>query len=103
MTMLMILAPVDSQEKAAKQLDDFTRLDPEVVLQSTKAVSVCGVSGTRIVGSNDKRGLQFDYLNVVYRSGNTTFPIQVRNQMNLADVPLFSVDVDKILGGFQVS
>jgi hypothetical protein len=103
LTMLMSLDPAPSYEQAQEQLNSFTNIVGPVKITHDEALEICGTKATRLIGTAEERGQQYDYLNVTYHSGDNYYPVQLRNQMKLSDVPLFSADIDVMFQGFQIS
>ncbi len=103
LTMLMPLDPASSREHALAQLDSLNEIDPSVTIIHNETVEICGNQATRLIGTTGERGRQYDYINLAYQIDGNFYPIQLRNQMSLGDVPLFSADIDTIFQGFQIS
>lgn len=103
LTMLMSLDPAPSYEQAREQLNSFTNIVGPVKITHDETLEICGTKATRLIGTVEERGQQYDYLNVTYHFGDNYYPVQLRNQMKLSDVPLFSADIDVMFQGFQIS
>lgn len=102
LTMLMSLDPAPSNEQATEQLDGLTKIVGPVKITHDETVEICGIRATRMIGTAAERDQQYDYLNLVYHAGDNYYPMQLRNQMRISDVPLFSADVDTMFQGFQI-
>ncbi|WP_286144085.1 hypothetical protein [Mycobacterium sp. D16R24] len=103
LTMLIPLDPAPSREQALARLDSLNEIDPSVTIIHHETVEICGSTATRLIGTTGERGRQYDYLNLAYQVDDNFYPIQLRNQMSLGDVPLFSADIDVMFQGFQIS
>lgn len=99
--MLMSLDPAPTSEQATEQLDGLTKIVGPVKITHDETVEICGIRAARLIGTAGER--EYDYLNLVYHVGSNYYPVQLRNQMNVSDVPLFSADVDLMFQGFQIS
>ncbi|WP_078326127.1 hypothetical protein [Mycobacteroides salmoniphilum] len=101
--MLLSLDPAPSSEQATEQLDGLTKIVGPVKITHDETVEICGIQATRLIGTAAERDQQYDYLNLVYHVGDNYYPVQLRNQMRVSDVPLFSADIDVMFQGFQIS
>ncbi|SKN26480.1 hypothetical protein [Mycobacteroides chelonae] len=102
LTMLMSLDPASSNEQAAEQLDGLTEIVGPVKITHDETIEICGIRATRLIATTGERAQQYDYLNMVYHVGDDYYPVQLRNQMSIGDVPLFSADIDVMFQGFQI-
>lgn len=101
--MLMSLDPAPSLEQAMEQLDSLTEIVGPVTITHDETIEICGIRGTRLIATAGERGQQYDYLNIAYHVGDDYYPVQLRNQMSIGDVPLFSADIEVMFQGFQIS
>lgn len=99
---LSTLRPELYRNKALTQLDKLTKFDSSVSIVKDKTVNVCGREASRLTGIAEKRGLRFEYLNLIYPFDGNYYPVQLRAQMSLSDSSLFGAEVETMFRNLQI-